>query len=76
MKTTILISSDPDFNKLIAEIYGDDQFIALISQEHGISKLVVEFPKADVPNALRAVDLQWFLDALHAAKAKLIAGIH
>lgn len=46
------ICSDVDYENLIAEIYLEDKFIALISQENGIGNFMVEFPKAVSPVSL------------------------
>jgi hypothetical protein len=73
-KLKIVICSDVDYDNLIAEIYYDDKFVALISQEEGPSKLKVEFsgPTQNEEAILRKVDLDWFQHALEEAKEKLI----
>lgn len=40
----VVVCSDEDYDKLIAEIYIDENFVALVSQEQGLDQLVVEFP--------------------------------
>jgi hypothetical protein len=62
----IQICSDVDYENLIAEIYCDDKFIGLISQENAIGEFMVEFPKAIPP-----VSYEWLLNALQAAKLEL-----
>jgi hypothetical protein len=69
-KLTIQICSDVDYKKLVAEIYSDERFVALLSQDDGVDHLKIEFPEAH--NALRAVQLEWLLDAIEKAKAKLL----
>ena len=66
------ICSDTDYEKLVAEIYCDNKFVALISQES--EQLMLEFPSsASVENqTTRAVDLKWFEKALAEAKQKLV----
>lgn len=71
----ITIASDVDYDKLIAEIYCDDRFVALISQEDGSNNLVLEFPETapGVP-VCRSVDLRWFMDAIGQAVQRLPKG--
>ena len=39
----IIIASDSDYVNLIAEIYCNDEFIALLQQEDGITDIKVKF---------------------------------
>ena len=39
----ILLSSDCDYEKLVAEIYYDGKFIALLNQDEGPEKLKYDF---------------------------------
>lgn len=45
----IIISSDTEYEELCAEIYFDREFVAIVSQEHGLKKLVIEIdsPKSE-----------------------------
>ena len=72
----VLICSNVEYNNLIAEIYSHGKYVALVSQEKGPDKLVVEFPGPDQNEAaiIRKVDLDWFEYALQQAKIKLIEG--
>lgn len=72
----VLICSDVGYDKLIAEIYHDGKYVALISQEDGPDRLVVEFPGPGMNEQAiaRQVDLAWLEAALPAAKRKLIEG--
>jgi hypothetical protein len=63
----IIIASDVDYEKLIAEIYRNDEFIALLQQEDGVEDIKIEFS----PN-LTSLNLDWFQNALNEAKRKLL----
>lgn len=65
----IQISSDIDYDHLIAEIYCNEKFFALVSQEEGIERATVEFHVA--PDAVKKVGLEWLLVALKEAKTAL-----
>ena len=62
----IVIASDVDYEKLIAEIYCDDEFIALIHQENGMQDLQVEFHIKT-----KSISLEWLQIALQEARDKL-----
>ena len=61
------IAPDVDYEKLIAEIYRNDEFIALLQQEDGVEDIKIEFS----PN-LTSLNLDWFQNALNEAKRKLL----
>lgn len=63
----ILVASDVDYEELIAEIYCDDKFIALLQQEDGKENLKIEFQ----PN-LKPINFEWFQNALIEAKSTLL----
>lgn len=63
----IIIASDIDYEKLIAEIYCNDEFIALLQQEDGIDDIKVEFS-----SNINALDLDWLQNALYEARKKLL----
>jgi hypothetical protein len=71
----ILIASDVDYEQLIAEIYCDGKFVALLSQDKGPSRLEVVFPCAQANEAAitHSVDLDWLKDALDRAQALLLS---
>lgn len=70
----ILLSSDCDYEKLVAEIRCDGKFIALLNQDEGIDKLKIEFPGNVVLEemVLRKIDLRVFEKGLELAKKRLI----
>lgn len=63
----IVIASDIDYKNLIAEIYCNDQYVALLQQEDGKEALKVE-----LGNGLNTIDLDWFQHALSEAKERLL----
>ncbi len=70
---TVTIASDTDYQQLVAEIYCDGKFVALISQDHGPDDLRLEFPTNSDPSAVcSSVGLDWFLDAVQKAKEQLL----
>jgi hypothetical protein len=72
---TVTIASDTDYKQLVAEIYCDGMFVALISQDRGPDDLILEFPANSDPSAVcRSVRLDWFVDAVRKAKDKLLRG--
>lgn len=73
-KLKVTVCSDQDYDELIAEIYHDEKFVALISQEKGRNKLYVEFPGPDniEEMVVKKVSLDWLQDALEKAKIELI----
>ncbi len=72
-KIKILLSSDSDYEKLTAEIYYEDKFIALLNQDDGLDCMKIEFPGPNVREdlVLRKVDLAIFEKALVEAKRKI-----
>lgn len=73
---TILIASDPEHEKVFAEIYCGERFVALVSQEEGLHCLRIEFPDATMEESmvLRKVEMEGFQEALRSAARKL-AGV-
>ncbi|MDH0053346.1 hypothetical protein ACVWWU_002527 [Pantoea sp. PA1] len=63
----IVIASDVDYENLIAEIYCDNIFIALLQQDNGINDLRIEFS-----SDINTLNLDWFQNALNEAKKKLL----
>ena len=68
-----MIASDADYEKVYAEIYCDEKFVALVSQENGLDKLRIEFPYASIDEGmiLRNIEMEGFLSALTEAKQRL-----
>ena len=73
-KLTVLIASDLDYEQLVAEIYCDDKYVLLISQDNGSDNLSVVFPGIDFNQyaATRRVDLNWLRYALDQAECVLL----
>jgi hypothetical protein len=69
----IVVASPSDYNRVVAEIYLGGKFVALISQEEGVSRLELELPGSNLDERLveRVVSLDLFLSAIAAAKARL-----
>ncbi|MFI3156661.1 MAG: hypothetical protein QX199_10940 [Methylococcaceae bacterium] len=69
----IILSSDSDYEKLTAEIFCGEKFIALLNQDEGLDNLKIEFPGPDVQEdaILRKIDLATFEKALAEAKRKI-----
>lgn len=64
----ITVASDIDYGTLIAEIYFDNEFIALVSQDEGKRQFNLELPMRD---SLTVVPLDEFVDAVSKAKKQL-----
>ncbi|MBU9819141.1 hypothetical protein J1782_04470 [Rahnella sp. BCC 1045] len=63
----VVVASDVDYENLIAEIYCDEEFIALLQQEGGEDNIKVELS----PN-IGAIDYDWLQNALSEARKKLL----
>jgi hypothetical protein len=70
----IQICSDSTHDRLIAEIYVRDKFVALLSQENGLDNIRIESPdECAYESAIsRSVELKLFMEAVNMAKRKLI----
>jgi hypothetical protein len=70
----ITICSDTDYEQLIAEIYIDGKFVALISQENGADHLQLEFPDSGQNGSIisRKVEYSLFHIALERARIQLV----
>lgn len=68
-KISTLIASDENHDKIFIEIYVDNKFLAIVSQEDGIDNLVVEFPESNLDTnfILRTCRLSVLMDAIHTA---------
>jgi hypothetical protein len=69
----VIIADDPDHDKVFAEIHRNNKFLALISQEEGLDRLVVELPGPglDESQIVRQVPLADFKAVLDQAAKKL-----
>ncbi|HTN45699.1 MAG TPA: hypothetical protein VL098_05075 [Flavipsychrobacter sp.] len=65
----IIIGSPLDYNELVAYIVIDGEHIALINQDEGKDKLLIEF--FDEPK-LKKIDFNVFIEALQKAKNELV----
>ena len=68
-----MIASPPDYDNLVAEIYFDGKFVAIVSQEKGIGIFDIEIPSIRPVETLVAhkVELHGFLEAIEAACKRL-----
>ncbi|MBS1910960.1 MAG: hypothetical protein JST22_03145 [Bacteroidetes bacterium] len=68
-----VISSPADYDELVAEIYYDGLFVALVSQERGKGLFDIETPGSNVVEAevLRRVDAEGFKRAVDEACQRL-----
>ncbi|AHY09411.1 hypothetical protein MXM81_16460 [Serratia plymuthica] len=63
----IVVASDVDYEELIAEVYCDEVFIALLQQEDGEDNIKVEFS-----SNVGAISFDWLQHALSEAKKTLL----
>jgi len=70
----VIIASDPEHEKVFAEIQCDNKFLALISQEEGEDRLLVELPGLGLDEycVVRQARLTDFIDVLNQAADKLV----
>lgn len=73
-KCKTMIASDPNYDNVVVEIYCDDKFVCLISQESGPDQLTLVFPDETNPYITRSVSLDWFIDAVQKARDRLLNG--
>jgi hypothetical protein len=69
-KYNIIVASDDKYDKVVIEIYYNEKFVGLISQEEGKDKLQIEFPSIDVKEnvVIRKIPLNEFLKIIEEAK--------
>jgi hypothetical protein len=74
----ILIASPPDHNGLVAEIYCDGRFVALVSQERGTGMFDLETPGPDLVEnqVMRCFDWVGFQNIVGDACQRLGNEIH
>jgi hypothetical protein len=70
----VIIASDPDHEKVFAELRYGDKVIACVSQENGPDRLNVELPGPGLVEAyvLREVPLNDFICLLESGARKLL----
>ena len=68
-----ILASPPEYDQLVAEIYWDGLFVALISQELAPGVFQIEMPGPDLQEAQirRSVELNGFLRAVEDACRRL-----
>jgi hypothetical protein len=68
-----MIASPSDYENLVAEIYFDGKFVAMVSQEKGIGIFDLEMPGIRPVETLmaRKVELHGFLEAIEVACKRL-----
>lgn len=68
-----MIASDLDHESVYAEVYYDEKFVALVSQERGPESKRLELPGPGFEESqiCREVDLDGFLQAVQEAAQKL-----
>lgn len=69
----ITIASDSEHERVFAEIYCREKFVALVSQEEGLSHLKIEFPPVGMDESMiqRKVGMEEFKRALCLAEQRL-----
>jgi hypothetical protein len=72
----ILLASPPECESLVAEIYCDGKFLALVSQEKGLGAFEIETPGPGLveERVVRKADLSGFLKAVELACQRLLGG--
>jgi hypothetical protein len=73
----LLVVSAPEYTQLVAEIYYDGRFVALVNQERGAGLFDVETPGNNLVESklARKVDIRGFVAALNDACERLsVAG--
>jgi hypothetical protein len=72
-KYKIIICSPPNYDNLVAEIFFEEKFVVLVSQEISKSNFELEFPgiNLDESQILRKVDVGGFSQAITQACAML-----
>lgn len=66
-KLKVIIASDVDYENLIAEIYFDNEFVALLQQEDGVHNLKIEFSAN-----IKPISVAWLQYAISEAQKKLV----
>lgn len=69
----IMIASPPNYDELVAEIYYDGLFVALVSQERGKGLFDIETPGVNLieKEVMRKVDADGFMRAVTVACQRL-----
>ena len=68
-----MLASPPGYDRLVAEIYHDGLFVALVSQERGDGLFDIETPGSDLVESrvIRKVDAVGFGEAVEEARQRL-----
>jgi len=69
----VILASGPDHERLTAEIFFDDKFVALVSQEQKLGEFNLELPSLGLDESLiqRKVELTGFQEAITLARKRL-----
>ena len=76
-KFKLIIADDSEHEKVFVEIYVENIFLALVSQENGPDKLLLELPGLGLDENLiaRQVKLYEFIEVLKQAAMELVGEI-
>jgi hypothetical protein len=71
---SVIIADDAEHERVYAEIQCNNKFLAIVSQEEGEDRLLVELPGLglDEDYVVRQVRLTDFIDVLNQAAMKLL----
>jgi hypothetical protein len=74
---SIILSSDLNYEALIAEISADGKLVAIVSQERGLGIFEIETPGASrkEDQVCRTVNLKAFLEAIELACIRLVGEV-
>jgi hypothetical protein len=69
----VLVASPPEYERLVAEIYFGDLFVALLSQERDDGSIDIELADCSLDQTMvcRKVHLERFLEAIETARRGL-----
>ena len=71
-KFTLEFCSDLDYEELVADIYFEQSFIALVTQEKGIDNIEIELSPKDEKIKSLKLPLNYFIDILMKARSSLV----
>lgn len=67
----IIIASPPEYEELVAEIYIQGKYVALLSRERGDRELDIEFDLSSLEKG-KKIDFDLFNRALEVARQRLL----
>lgn len=72
----VMLASPPEYERLVAEIYFDGLFVAMVTEEKGVGIYELEMPaRVEAEDlVLRRVDLRGFIEAAGEACERLSSG--